>query len=66
MYKFDFSYNEYQELIQKCAFNDEELQIIEYKRRNESNIYICNKLNISTATLTRRIKRIIHKIQKNI
>lgn len=66
MYKFDFSYNEYQELIRKCAFNDEELKIIEYKRKNESNIYICNKLNISTATLTRRIKRIANKIKKNI
>lgn len=66
MYKFDFSYSEYQELIHKCAFNDEELKIIDYKRKGESNTYICNQLNLSPATLTRRIKRIANKIKKNI
>lgn len=66
MYKFDFSYNEYQKLIEKCAFNSEELQIIEYKRKGESNTYICMKMNLSSATLTRRIRKIANKIKKNI
>lgn len=66
MYRFDFSYKEYQKLIEKCAFNDEELKIIEYKRKGESNTYICMNLNLSSATLTRRIKRIANKIKKNI
>lgn len=66
MYKFDFSYAEYQRFLDICPFSDEEKEIIRLKRKGESNISICRKLSLSESALWRRIKKIQNKIAKEI
>lgn len=66
MYKFDFSYAEYQKFLQICPFSDEEKEIIRLRRKGESNISICRKLSMSETALWRRIKKIQAKIAKEI
>lgn len=66
MYRFDFSYDEYQRFLTRCPFSDEELQILELKRRGKSNVAICDMLSLSESVLARQIKRIHSKIMKEI
>lgn len=63
---FDFSYNEYQRFMDRCPFTDEEIEILNMKRRGKSNIYISVKLHISERTVSRRLKSIRKKISKEI
>ena len=64
--RFDFSHSEYTKLVEICPFSEEELQILDMRRRGKSDIEICFKLNLSERTLTRRIESIAEKIQKEI
>lgn len=66
VYHFDFSYEEYQNFIEKCPFSDEELQIFELRRRGKSRIQISMMLNLSESTIARRIHSIEMKILKEI
>ena len=66
MQKFDFSYSEYQKFIQQCPFTDEELKVLELRRKGKSVIEICFALNMAERTVTRRIKSISRKIIKEI
>jgi DNA-binding NarL/FixJ family response regulator len=63
---FDFSYNEYQYFMERCPFTDEEIEILNMKRRGKSNIYISVELHISERTVTRRLQSIQNKILKEI
>lgn len=66
MYRFDFSYAEYQRFLEHCPFTPQEKQIINFRRLGESNVSIMLKLNISERTLNRRIHSIMKKISKEI
>lgn len=66
MMRFDFSYDEYQRLLERCPFSDEEIKIFELKRRGKTNIAICCELCISEATLSRRLHKMTNKIMKEI
>lgn len=66
MYRFDFSYAEYQRFLERCPFTPQEKQIINFRRLGESNVSIMLKLNISERTLNRRIHSIMKKISKEI
>lgn len=64
--KFDFSTQEWQELYRKCSFTDEELKIIQYRRRGWSLSTIAAELYLSERTINRRISSITKKIIKSI
>ena len=65
-HKFDFSSTEYQKYLQLCSFSDEEIKILEMRRRGKSDIEIHFALNLSLRTVSRRIKSIAKKISKEI
>jgi DNA-binding NarL/FixJ family response regulator len=66
VYHFDFSYEEYQNFIEKCPFSDEEIQILELRRKGKSMIEISMRLHICERTLYRRVNSIIRKIEKEL
>lgn len=66
MYKFDFSFDEYQRFLNRCPFTEEEIQILGMRRRNKSISQIALELNLSERTVSRYIKSICKKIKKEI
>lgn len=66
MERFDFSHAEYQRFMGRCPFTDEEIKVLELRRRGKSVVQISIGLNLSTRTVDRRIKDIIRKINKEI
>lgn len=69
MYKFDFTKDEYEKIIDKCMLNDELAKILEYRIKDYSRTEILMKLQddnyfMSERTLDRKIKKIINKIKK--
>ena len=66
LYKFDFSSAEYKHFLEVCPFTDDELKIIDMRRRGKSNTHICQKLNIAERTLSKYIKSIANKIAKEL
>lgn len=66
MQKFDFSNSEYQRFIAVCPFSEEELKVLELRRRGKSVIQISLELAMSDRTVSRRIKSIAKKISKEI
>lgn len=66
MYKFDFRYDEYQRLMERCPFTDEEIEVFNLRRRGKSRIEISMLLNMSDRTVDRRIKSIKDKIKAEI
>lgn len=65
----DFTKPELEYIKENANFTIEELTIFEMltgKYRREKIVYIANKTNLSTATVSRRIKKIKSKIKKLI
>lgn len=65
-HKFDFPSAEYQKYLQLCPFSDEELKILDLRRRGKSIIEIYSTLNLSESTVLRRMDSIVNKINKEI
>ena len=63
-HRFDYSSTEYNKYLEVCPFTDEELKILELRRRGKSVIEICFALNLSQRTVTRRLQSIDQKIRK--
>lgn len=63
-HKFDFSSSEYQKYLQLCPFSDEELKVLDMRRRGKSVIEIRFALNLSESTVLRRMDSIARKIDK--
>lgn len=59
---FDFSKQEYEELIDELMLNEEMQKILEMKIKGCSIIEISMKLNISERTVNRRVKLLKKKI----
>lgn len=65
----DFTKPELEYIKENANFTIEELTIFEMltgKYGRETIVYIANKMNLSTATVSRRIKKIKSKIKKLI
>lgn len=65
MYKFDFPYFLYSKYITECPFTDEELIVLNLRRKGYSIVSIAMNINSSTATVSRRIKAIEDKIERD-
>ena len=66
MERFDFSSTEYTKFLTICPFTDEEIKILEMRRRGKSVVEIGLELTMSDRTVSRRIKSISRKIAKEI
>lgn len=62
--KLEFLESEWQELIENCAFTDDELEIIPYLKRGLYLYSIAQRLNVSEKTVQRRKKSIETKMIK--
>lgn len=62
--KLEFLESEWQELIENCAFTDDELEIIPYLKRGLYLYSIAQRLNVSEKTVQRRRKSIETKMIK--
>jgi DNA-binding NarL/FixJ family response regulator len=62
MERFLFRWEEYQRLLERCPFTDEEIKVLELRRKNCSVTEMAFKLNISERTVNRRIESIKNKI----
>lgn len=51
-------------LLDNCNFNEEETQIFIMLSSGKSIVYIAEKMQYSSATVNRRIKKIYEKIDK--
>lgn len=61
---FDFTKEEYDHIKEKAMLNDELSEILEMKIKRYTNVEIQMKLNLTEATLSRRIKILKKKIKK--
>lgn len=66
MIKFDFTKEEYEILKEKMMLNDELSKIFEMRIKGYSIIEMCFELNMSEATVNRRINKIRKKLEKVI
>lgn len=66
MHKFDFSYDEYQNFLNKCPFTADEIKILEMRRKGASLVEMQITLNTSGSSIDRIIKSIVAKISKEI
>ena len=63
---YNFVEWELQKFRDECNFTDEELQCFELKAKDKSVEYIAQEMHISTAKVSRLVKRIKNKILKVI
>lgn len=63
---YNFVEWELQKFRDECNFTDEELQCFELKAKDKSIEYIAQEMHISTAKVSRLVKRIKSKILKVI
>lgn len=63
---YNFVEWELQKFRDECNFTDEELQCFELKAKDKSIEYIAQKMHISTAKVSRLVKRVKSKILKVI
>ena len=63
---YEFNEDDYNYLVKKCMLNEELSTILKMRIQGEGNIKIADTLNMSEATLYRRIKLLKKKILKNI
>ena len=63
---YNFVEWELQKFRDECNFTDEELQCSELKAKDKSIEYIAQEMHISTAKVSRLVKRIKSKILKVI
>lgn len=66
MFRFDFTKTEYEKFVNECPFTDDEVKILEYRRRGKSVTYMAMEMALSERTIKRRIKSIHNKILKVI
>jgi DNA-binding NarL/FixJ family response regulator len=64
--KFKFFNDEWEEFLEHCGFSDDELEIIQFLRREWALVDIAAELCISLSTLIRRKNRITQKIARYI
>lgn len=63
---FDFTREEYEDIINKLMLNDELTKILEMKIKGCSITKMSMELNMSESSIKRRIKQLKNKIKKII
>ena len=63
---YNFVEWELQKFRDECNFTDEELQCFELKAKDKSIEYIAQEMHISTAKVSRLVRRVKNKILKVI
>ena len=63
---FEFTKDEFDEIVKKAMLNEELTKIFEMKIKDYSITKIALELNLSEATVNRRIKQLKKKIMKVI
>ena len=66
MERFDFSHAEYEHFKSVCDFSDDELVILEMRRRGKSIIEMKFRLNMSERSIHRCLNSIKRKISREI
>ena len=66
MERFDFSHAEYEHFKSVCDFSDDELVILEMRRRGKSIIEMKFRLNMSERSIHRYLNSIKRKISREI
>ena len=66
MYKFEFSRAECDRFLHDCGFSRLEQEVFERRRRGESTVEMAMALNVSEATIQRKIKSAAKKIMREI
>ena len=64
MERFDFSHAEYEHFKSVCDFSNDELVILEMRRRGKSIIEIAEHIMICERTVNRKVIKIKNKIGK--
>lgn len=64
MERFGYNWEEYQRLIERCPFSEEERRVFDLRRRGKSVVEISLALNMSPRTVGRRLDSVKHKIAK--
>lgn len=62
--KFDFTRNEFEDIVKKAMLNDELIKIFEMKIKGYSITKMSMELNMSERTVNRRIKELKKKIYR--
>ena len=62
--KYDFPRSEYEHYISECGFTDEDLQVLNLRRRGWYLVDIAAELNVSVRTVKRRSASITNKIKR--
>ena len=62
--KCDFPRSEYEHYVSECGFTDEELQVLNLRRRGWYLVDIAAELNVSVRTVKRRSASITNKIKR--
>ena len=66
MIMFEFTRDEYEEIVKKAMLNEELAKIFEMKIKDYSITKISVEMNMSESTVNRRIKQLKKKIMKVI
>lgn len=66
MERFDFSHAEYEHFKSVCDFSDDELVILEMRRKGKSVIEMMFRLNMSERSIHRCLASIKRKISREI
>ena len=66
MERFDFSHKEYEHFKAVCDFSDDELVILEMRRKGKSVIEMMFRLNMSERSIHRCLTSIKRKISREI
>lgn len=61
---YDFTKDDYEYLVDKCMLNEELADILKLLIKGESRVQIATKMNLSEATLNRRVKKLKDKIKR--
>ena len=62
MFKFDFSRDKFEYIMQQCCFTKDEIEILNLRRNQHTVEQMTFKMNLSRSSITRRIKSINKKI----
>lgn len=64
MHRFDFTHDQLTRYLERCPFTEEEKQILCLRRRGVSNIELAFATSLSDRTVSRRLKSIAEKIER--
>jgi orotate phosphoribosyltransferase-like protein len=61
---FDFTKTEYEKICEECMLNEDYKKLLEMKIKGYNRVKMADKLNVSTDTLDKMIRKLKKKITK--